>query len=803
MVERMDTLPLERPIGDLLPAGNRSGTDQFRDLLQDDELLAEVERASHTIITHLEELRTNATFTRENTGRTPFSTRFKRAANKMRMEFDIPRNPDNSIKRDAENGHMEMGISQGWTAQAVKAATAFEYAQLTEQTERPYELSIKGDATENVNKLKMVHGVLDDMFQNGGFKERLRPLTKGKVGHGTGVLRYEVVRETEFKRQRIDGRFIESIGPITPKYSVWPLDRVLFTNPDHSQAAWQEGVFWETPHVTLERLSRQEATFDVSDGTLFQVGGKFRNLETLRRVTEKGRGVGHTTRTGNDGIVGRLDPNEPETLSSFDTWRLVEYEGAIPWGSIIAAKGMTPRAARVFGIDVGPDPDPDNEAQMVEWARRLEKVKVYQCAYTTHNADASRSERHMLRVEPDLRQDPRNSAYIFRYDEIEDELYGLGISDLGDKMERAGDLMRNIQTWVIWKNAHPSHMVDMTAFTTRSLASIEKLINDPDRLIATRPGTRPNDAVRPFLLEVNTAELESSIAAQKFEFELTTGVSAIQKGGGGSTRTLGELQLKEQKSASVLIHSMLGTTQEIGRLIRDMLQDAFFFRSNGEIIEYVSRVSGLDPSEVLELLPTIEGIENEIIIDSPLGGGEDRAVLTTLIMRILQIIGPGMFTDPALAKFARRVIEISGFPRTRQLGLFPEETKIPSDEHILMMQGQKVNVNPVDDHALHLAQHRTFGELIEAGQLDDQIDEQEIENVKLLLPLHMQEHDTIMEIIAQTQNPATSAGQDQAGNLEQQQGGVRSLEQDTSPASGQGLRNAVTESAANVPGGNL
>ena len=211
----------------------------------------------------------------------------------------------------------------------------------------------------------------------------------------------------------------------------------------------------------------------------------------------------------------------------------------------------------------------------------------------------------------------------------------------------------------------------------------------------------------------------------------------------------------------------------------------------------------MPPDKVLETLPSIDGIENEVKIDSPLGGGEDRAVLTTLILRIFQVMGPAMFSDPAFAKFARKLIEISGFPRTRQLGLFPEETLSPGDEHIMMAQGTKVDVNPVDDHAKHLAQHITFFQLLKNGQLDDQFNEQELDNLRLLIKIHAEEHNIMVSIIQAQQQASTSAGQDQAGNSAQQQGGLASLEQDTSPAGSQELRGRITQTAANVPGNNL
>lgn len=813
---KMKNIPTPRAIGNLIPrdaiddlgpepiSRRRSATEEYRKLLN--ELLPQVNRLADRLVHHLESLRFASQGLREQTN---FTSRFRRSERRARVQARPGIMADGQIDRIGEDGEAEMGVNQGWSRQAMQAASAFLYTNLFETAERPYTIQARGDKAENATLEKMGIALIEELLRRGNFRGQFRKMLDKLPKHGTAVIRYETIRKAEFRRLRFNGVFEESISEIVPVITLWPIDAILVTDLNRSDAADQEGVFWVTDNTTLARIESQEAVFDRGEdrAVLVVVGGKFRNLESLRQELSDSESINVPfENTGRDELLGNVDPDDPDSVSSFPNLTLMEYEGALPMSAMVRQGFMTPQVAEIFGIDVGMDPDPDNDVEMEEWGRKLDKIAVFNVAYTIEAGARKTSNRHLLRLEPARQKTPRNSMYVFRYATDDEDFYGQSVVDLGYQLEKSGDMLRNIQLYVNWRNAHPTWGADLTGLRRRNLDELEKLITEPDRVIQLQSGAKVNDVLQPFFLQVDVSSLETAIGVYKFEFEQATGVSAVQKGTGrASTRTLGELNLNEAKSQNLLLDVFYRMHLELQRLLRDMISDAEFFRTPDELATYLVRISGLPASEIaaaLVSLGQLSGLEDEYVFDHPLSSTEDRQVVATQMMKLFQIAGEALFTNPRIAAFGKKILEVSGFPKVDQLGLEPPTQMKPSDEHVAMSQGQFVRTSEFENSVHHLAQHKTFLRVIESGSIDIGMAEEEIQSLKVLLPIHIEETETIVTIQqAQQENQARQANEGVGGGGGGGLQNIGRIETDTIPADADQLRAIATRQAgANLTG---
>jgi hypothetical protein len=329
-------------------------------------------------------------------------------------------------------------------------------------------------------------------------------------------------------------------------------------------------------------------------------------------------------------------------------------------------------------------------------------------------------------------------------------------------------------------------------------------------VVPVTPGTNVQQSIQAFKLDVSVGDLEVSIARLKDEFELVTGVNAIEKGAGGGESTLGQTQIKEAKSIGALFDILLGNVNELNRLAKDMIQDILFFMPAGEFVQYAARVSGLSAEKITKALPSMQGIEQEFTIHNPVtAGGEDRQVLATQLMRIFQMAGESLFTNPAVYKYFMKVIEIAGLPRPSELGIAPEEPLSPTDEHMMLGQGQWVVPSMAEDAVSHLNQHKRYLELAQQNVVQGLSEESRLLTGQLL-PLHIEDTQELIQLQAQQQAQQSGRGQLEGvgagggGGLNNPLGEpTRGEEIQGTPAGGLALGNRNRQTANAVQGSNL
>ncbi len=632
-----------------------------------------------------------------------FTSRQEINQRRTRLELEQRFDAEGNLISNYKDGHAELGLLMGWSFQGCKNGAANLRKGLLEESKRPYIITTRGEGRENAVKEKVVYAILDDMLRFGKFRERFAYLTNLIPREGTSILRYEMGRTARWV-QDAKGAWMEADPRPQPRITVWPLDQVFVSNPDRPEANDQEGVFFTTKNVSLGNLEGDEIVTVGGN----PAGGKFRNLDAVRKLTE-------------DYAGGAADP----ATTLFPVATLVEYEGPLPLAHWAKTGKITYRIAKFFGVDVGMDPNPDDERQVATWGRRLARIRHWRVAYLkdwTAGYGGRNGGRIVLQFTP-IETD-RNSLYRFLWLQDGLRFYANSVPDLGGRIEAAADGLMNADMWVTHINAHPPTGVDVTAFENPSLDYVEERINTPDSVFPVKQTRNPKEAVNQ-LFRQHDPLVNDKIDRLKREFEFTTGVSAAAKGTdvGRGTGTLGEIEINEAKSSIEMMAVLLDCGTEICRLAKDLLEDTLRvmrlpapliendFERNQEQLntlalkpftDYAARVSGLSTKEIEEMLPTIDGLLEEIEFRPPFSAANNRGVLTQLLINLFTATAGEGFQDKV--EFVKTALETAGFSRAEELtrsygGMDPDA------EIRLLSMGTWVAPDPKENLLQHLMAH--------------------------------------------------------------------------------------------------
>jgi hypothetical protein len=624
----------------------------------------------------------------------------RRTATRLDQSFDAHGN----VVKQYKDGHAELGIRMGWTQQGCDTASAILRQGLLESSKRPYVVMGRGERRENRNVEKMVTALVDDMLRRGGFKRVFPYICDLCPRIGTGILRYEMGREARYEMVK-EGVWEERMPILRPKFSVWPLEHVYVSHPKLPEASDQEGVFWLIPDVTLAQLEEDEI-IQTPDGRVS--GGKFRNLETVRKMAEDYQSVN----SGSD------------SSSFFPRATLVEYEGALPILGWVKKELLTWRIARFFGVDVGEDPNPLDEQAVLKWGRKLARITHWRVSYLKDWSGGVSTSSSTGRILLDFAPLPQNRNSLYKFGWARDSLkfYQLSFPDLGKRLEDAADGIRNSDLWTTYFNSHPSVVANETGLWDQTIEEVQKLLHTPDALVKGRSGISVRDIVQFMQLPVDV-NAEGKIAVLKQEFEETTRVNGAAKGtdkapGSG---TLGEIQMNSARSTQKLNDVILNNSQELCRLMKDILRDLWmmFQRSASQsagqpasqdgllarlnpFVEYASMVSGLPPSDIEKILPSVDELPEEVDFVNPVGIGSDRTVTAQLMLNGYQVTAGEAFPDKVT--FMRNYLEYGGVARAEDITQ-SNQGMDPSDEERMLAQGTWVAPDPKEDLAAHLMSH--------------------------------------------------------------------------------------------------
>ena len=725
-----------------------------------------------TVIGHLEAKRANCDRIREGGD---FKSRQEMNEWRAKARVSVNYDKNGSVIVSSQDGHAQMGLSRGKTAQADAQSAAYLYQQVFESGRHTYTLSARGHRAENELLERVVYAILDDQERLGEFKSYAREVCQLIPRHGTTTLRYQLGAQRDYLRNP-QGIFEESAQQLAPTYEVYPLEDVYVTNIKEPRDDAQEGVFWIKKNVTLQDLESNERTVERDEqGQIVAVSGNFRNLEELRK----------NNRESSPGQTGAMDTGDQTT--SFATGTLIEYEGALPISSWVYEKKLDWEVAEaVFGGDfVGFDPDPESEEERNFWGRRLGAISHWRIAYIADWNGPIEKGRLLIQAEPDAHKRPRNTLTVFRYRDDAKNFYGRSIADLQGQLEDAADLMLNANVYAWYMNAHPPQLFSKDLLDRHQTESdVVEWGHTPDGVMLVKAGQTPRiqDLMErlSFTMDVRIGE---NLAILDKDMENTGGVSAAAQGhdAASGTGTLGEVQHNSAKSDILMMAVVIGVAERNARLKKQNLQDLIHFLGPEGFIDYAARVSGIGRSEIQRVLPTIDGLENELEFGHPLLLHMDRAVVASLLMQLATAFPEVWGPDPT--RIVGAIMEIIGYPQGR--GLLETGTGMdPFDEHHQMAQGNMVQPKPIEDAMAHVMAHT-----MRLQELQQQPDPEnpEWQNEIQLLSDHTQMTMRMLEAMAQVRQTT-----DAAEGVEQEEEGGASANKEGKSASKGGKGKAST-----------
>lgn len=830
-------IPAPKPIGRQTGVDNAQVLGVITDPLErafTDATLQDVERFSNALTSYIDTVFQGAEAQRTSNN---FDTRFQRNNRRAEAYVKVTVNGRGEVDLAAEDGHAEIGLNQGWSRSAMLSASSTLFFSLFQSHSRPFKMRGRGQRLETRDTLRISTCLLDDLLDRADLNRHGAHLTREMPKQGTAVLRYQMSRKVKFQRDD-GGVWRESFGPLEPDVTLWPLENVYVTNYDRLDAADQEGVFWVRPSATVRDLEPDEAKFGPSsDGRQMLLSGKYVNLDVLRKQM-----VGRPTDGASHSFEGRTAPSSVSVFPRFDVF---EFEGSVPL-SLFADKGLTPDVAEFFGIDVGMDPTMGGEAEQNEWLRRLDRITQYTVTYAVPRegggSSGSRSGRVLLQCEPCRTRAPRNSLYKFVYAPDGCKFLGMSVVDLGNELEKCGDALRNSQVWATWRNHHPNALVDGRVLGQRGKETLQKLLTGVGQIVDVgKFGVSPEDAVKYLTFPIDS-RLDGWIASLKAAFDNTVGVKAEIQGtpGDTSSSTLGEVQLNRATGRALLDYIALVNAPELVRLYTDMLDDYYYFmglEGKDALYSDLARITGLNVQNLDRVLAGgVEGPQADLVITHPLSLIQDPTVTSTLMLRLFQLVGVAMFTDPMITRFTQQILEMNGVMHSEELlaGQYPSMD--PGDEMRQLAQGNWVEPQPNDDHLRHIQSHKAVVDLL--AQIEAQYPDlsalndsdvadieqathmtiHEVRNLMELLPLHLDQTAQMLMMQMGMQQmqagggggggneprgvlegqggPAGGGGGQQNAGVETQTGGMAPLEQNTNPTNALGQRRNIEERSA-------
>jgi len=478
---------------------------------------------------------------------------------------------------------------------------------------------------------------------------------------------------------------------------------VLFTHPDRPEVDDQEGIFWLTRGVSVADLEKDAVI--IMEETSRPVG-KWRNLQKVYEDSAENHASNYSNTTN---------------ASAYPQYTLVEFEGRLPIFRWLKKGVLSWRVLKFFGVDVGVGaPNLEDPKTAQAWAMRLAQIPVWNVAYLTDSDGSiygSRTDagtpKTLLRFQPAPGRVPRRSAYIFVYVKDGFYLYGRSINDLGRQLEDAGDEFLNNDLRAISYNGDPTYLIDPMGLARGTADEVAKMLRDGKKCIEIRANKKVADVVQAIELP-RVLDLQNTLAMLKTEFEGVTGVTAAVKGQ-AQAKTLGQDQINMTQSNNLFSRAVLRAAQVLAQLISDMIADILFYTSipgddemdpserYAEFVKYASRVSGLGASEIEDMLPTLDGLGNEVIIRHPAMPGADKSVLVQQLMQMYQITQGQGFAGPK--EFVRGCLELGLYPRADDL-IGGNKGMSPEDEQRQMAEGNYRPPDPDEDFVQHMTTHQ-------------------------------------------------------------------------------------------------
>ena len=629
-----------------------------------------------------------------------FDARRERALNRSRAQVDPTFDDNGSVVRSQPDSHSFLGITMGWIRRAVNLMGAWLNRALFESSQRSFLAVGRGSRQENRKIVKVAAAVMDDMLERADYKKALHLVTKNVATYGTAYLRYEmgIKREMEraYEEDPMGERVMtwrESEPILCPLLTYFPIEHVYVRDYGQPRSKDQQGVWWVTPDVTLTTLEGEEAISWTDEAGAPREHGKWRNLETVRRHVQE-------LQEGASGKPSRAT--------------LVEYEGPLPMVKWARDGVLNYDILKFFGCDVGVDPDPVDDVEMVEeFGRRAQAIPYWHVAYLTEmgskmNKGTAQAYTGsvLIRCEPARNRTPRSSLYAFKYAPDGARFFGMSVTDLGYAIEGSGDQDLNAQSFVAFMNANAPRLVNSKVLRHNKTArEVGKELDTPNAMVAFETGPHDKidarELVAPFERKPDP-EAYARIELKRGIFDDVVGISASTKGKDRAvTGTLGEIQHNFEMNKVELQDVVLAAGQEWARLVSHIWDDVTWYMGTAQFGQYAAEISGVAFSDIEKIMPSLEGIEGEVKWYHPLAAAADRSMMTAMLTNIYSAF-PNAPWDAE--QFSKILVEIAGYSRPDELYL-GGSLMDPDDEHQQFSRGSYVKPDLREDINNHLFSH--------------------------------------------------------------------------------------------------
>jgi hypothetical protein len=529
-----------------------------------------------------------------------------------------------------EDGYAELGITLAWGAQAINTSGAYMSNRYFNDSPRFYATQSIGRSPENKDVAASMDAFTDVNLRQADFEKWGRRRFYQKCKHGTSIMRYELISKLEYKLE--NGAMVEKRGKPTVWVQVWPIEDFECTNIDRADASRQEGVFWISRQRNANDLSANEATYDfdtddegdIQTGKFRRVKGKFFGLDRVRSLPPMTYKIPVPVGDPRSTTPSR----NTSTVSNLALFDLIEYQGTI---ARAVFEEFTPKMAAFWGIDVGMpelmDVDPKDSANrdvLDEFRARLTRVPMWQVSFP--NPDNATGDVSDMLLEFDIRANGRNSAYFYRYGEDGDEVYGRGIVDYADPLERIGTAAMNAALRLAMHDSKPSVLANRNLLDIPTKGEVRNLFRSGN-IIDSYGAAKLEDVLQVMKLNGDIAGLkELAMYCRESYFEAGRVLPAIM--GGAQANTAEQDSFNRESAQSWLDESILSDAREDYRFIRDFWEDLWNELGRDEFLKQVREAAGFDAANLDDEIQDFDQFMDHYFLDHPNTFGKDPMLLS-------------------------------------------------------------------------------------------------------------------------------------------------------------------------------
>jgi hypothetical protein len=679
-------------------------------LLIDEEVAMELKRFFDAAIDDLEQLRRDA---KNHMRNRRLYERWNRNDRRIRNQPEIWLQDDGDVDPRSPDGHLEMGVSTGLMPTAVAVASSYENQAYLERNPRFFAFKPIGLTQEGKSLAQALDVFVEWHFNEIGFDKILRRRSLMKYKHGSAFLQMEMIQPIEVKQDEETGAWEERAGEIMPAITLLPIKNLIPSSLNEPYAEKQDGVFVIARNVTVDALEKSEAVYEPQMDPTGQVvigykktGGYYFNLEAMRSVMSGGNKNYFSSGEDDDSPWSR----EADNLHNRPSFDLIKWRGTM---SPDVLDKLTPRAARHLGIDVGiEDFDPDDRDMRREFTARLARLRHWYLYYPRPENNMAVENGDSMVVGFGLAPFENNSIYAYRFADDDEEFFGMGICDLGDGVERMHDGLSNAQYRIGLLNSNPPVAVDRGAILEETKRQIRDLLH-PRSIIDKKPGAKLAEFIEVLRVTADP-NLDRWIANLEAKFWQVVRVPKSLVGYANAA-TLGQDELNVAQGKNLLDDSILGSSKEDHRLIRDMIEQLWIALGPEGFMERMRKIAGMHAIEIEKDIVSTDQIWREFKLTHSATMGKDPVVLAAQMDAKFQAY-PGVF-DPVRVGLAS--MTMAGYVEAEDFLAAGWPVLKPKEEEKQMSLGHRMMPNPRMDVATlieHIQSHIMALRDMETGQ---------------------------------------------------------------------------------------